>query len=127
MPDPSAMLGPPLAHRQGRYAVIRVGDEWRLMHVSNITAYQGPALRERSHGRYAVIRVGDEYRLMYGEQTIGRFESLETAAGVADKLCRAVAGVGFDVELTVQTWAGELRTEQIRTPLPQSRRLQWCA
>jgi hypothetical protein len=38
-----------------------------------------------------------------------------------------VAGVGFDVELTLHTWAGELRTEQIRTPVEESRRLHWRA
>ncbi|HEX8569988.1 MAG TPA: hypothetical protein VF699_08715 [Caulobacteraceae bacterium] len=97
------------------------------MRSAEISVLQGPALRERTHGRYAVIRFGDEYRLMYGDQVIGQFRSLETAAGVADKLCRAVAGVGFDVELTVQTWAGELRTERIESPLPDDRRFGWRA
>ena len=84
--------------------------------MSDLSSFLGPALRERPHGRYAVIRCGDEWRLMYGAAVIGQFASLETAAGVADKLCRAVAGVGFDVDLTVQTWAGELRTERFETP-----------
>lgn len=85
--------------------------------MSDLSSFLGPTLRERPHGRYAVIRYGDEWRLMYGTATIGQFASLETAAGVADKLCRAVAGVGFDVDLTVQTWAGELRTQRFETPL----------
>ena len=65
------------------------------------------------HGRYAVIRYGDEWRLLYGTSTIGQFPTLEAAKEVADKLCRAVANVGFDVHLTVHTWAGELRAERI--------------
>jgi len=60
-------------------------------------------------GRYAVVRVGDHWRLMHGARTIGQFGSLEAASGVAEALCRAVANVGFDVELTVQTRTGELR------------------
>ena len=95
------------------------------MRSAEISALQGPALHERTHGRYAVIRYGDEYRLMYGETTIGRFPTLELAAEVADKLCRAVAGVGFDVDLTVQTWTGELRTQRIPSLLPDSRRQAW--
>jgi hypothetical protein len=94
---------------------------------TQISELMGPALNERRHGRYAVIRFGDEYRLMYGSTTIGQFRQLETALGVAEKLCRAVAGVGFDVDLTFQTHAGELRTQQIRSPLPDERRLQWRA
>ena len=97
------------------------------MRSAQISQLQGQALLERSHGRYAVIRVGDEYRLMYGEQTIGQFATFETAVGVAERLCRAVAGVGFDVDLTVQTWAGELRTERIASPLPPDRRRAWRA
>ena len=97
------------------------------MRTENISDYQGPALLERSHGRYAVLRFGDEYRLMYGETTIGQFAALETAVGVAERLCRCVAGVGFDVDLTVQSWAGELRTERIASPLPAHRRRAWRA
>ena len=95
--------------------------------MSDLSSFLGPALRERPHGRYAVIRYADEWRLLYGDATIGQFRSLETASGVAEKLCRAVAGVGFDVDLTVQTYAGELRTERIESPLPDSRRQQWRA
>ena len=63
--------------------------------------------------RYAVIRYGEEWRLLYGAATIGQFESAEAALDVADKLCRAVANVGFDVDLTVHTPTGELRSERI--------------
>ena len=93
--------------------------------MSDLSSFLGPALGERPHGRYAVIRVADEWRLMYGDATIGQFRSLETAAGVAEKLCRAVAGVGFDVDLTLQTWAGELRTQRIPSPLPDQHRRRW--
>ena len=93
---------------------------------AHLTSFLGPSLRERPHGRYAVIRFGEEWRLMYGDAVIGQFASLETAAGVADKLCRAVAGVGFDVDLTVQSWAGELRTERIESPLPDTHRQSWA-
>ena len=93
--------------------------------MSALSSFLGPALRERRHGRYAVIRFGDEWRLLYGGAVIGQFRTLEAAAGVAEKLCRAVAGVGFDVDLTVQTYAGELRTERIASPLPDGHRLQW--
>ena len=95
------------------------------MRCADMSAFLGPALRERPHGRYAVIRFGDEYRLLYGDATIGQFKALETAVGVAEKLCGAVAGVGFDVDLTVQTYAGELRTRRIAASLPESRRLKW--
>ena len=77
----------------------------------------GSDMAEPRHGRYAVIRYGDEWRLLYGEATIGQFPTLESARDVAGKLCRAVAGVGFDVDLTVQSWAGELRRERISNRL----------
>ena len=77
----------------------------------------GSDMSEPRHGRYAVIRYGDEWRLLYGAATIGQFPSLEAARGVADKLCRAVAGVGFDVDLTVQGWTGELRRERTASRL----------
>ena len=93
--------------------------------MTQLSDFLGPALRERPHGRYAVIRHADEWRLMYGDSTIGQFKSLEIAAGVADKLCRAVAGVGFDVDLTVQTWAGELRTQRIETAATGEGRRSW--
>ena len=85
--------------------------------MTELSDLLGPTLRERAHGRYAVIRFGDEWRLMYGTSVIGQFPTLELASGVADKLCRAVAGVGFDVDLTVQTWAGELRSHRIPNAL----------
>ena len=77
----------------------------------------GSPMTEPRHGRYAVIRYGDEWRLLYGTATIGQFPTLEAAKEVADKLCRAVANVGFDVDLTVQTWTGELRRERIANRL----------
>jgi hypothetical protein len=67
--------------------------------------------------RYAVIRYGEEWRLLYGAATIGQFPSAEAAMEVADKLCRAVANVGFDVDLTVHTRTGELRSERISNRL----------
>ena len=89
--------------------------------MTELSDFLGTTLSERAHGRYAVIRFGDEWRLMYGASVIGQFPTLELASGVADKLCRAVAGVGFDVDLTTQTWAGELRSERIPSALgPQS-------
>ena len=96
--------------------------------MTELSSFLGPTLRERPHGRYAVIRFGDEWRLMYGSSVIGQFASLELASAVADKLCRAVAGVGFDVDLTVQTYAGELRSERIPSSLDGgSRRYEWRA
>ena len=77
----------------------------------------GSDMTEPRHGRYAVIDYGDEWRLLYGTATIGQFPSLEAATEVADKLCRAVADVGFDVDLTVQTRTGELRAERISNRL----------
>ena len=68
--------------------------------------------RARS-GHYSVLRFGDEWRLLHGASTIGQFKTLETARAVAGTLCRAVANVGFDVDLTVQTCTGELRGEHI--------------
>ena len=68
-------------------------------------------------GRYAVLRFGDQWRLLHGGATIGQFDTLEVARAVAGKLCRAVANVGFDVDLTVQTYAGELREEHIPSRL----------
>ena len=78
---------------------------------------RGSDMTQPRHGRYAVIRYGDEWRLLYGPATIGQFPSLEAARDVADKLCRAVADVGFDVDLTVQSWTGELRRERIANRL----------
>ena len=75
----------------------------------------GSDMSEPRHGRYAVIRYGEEWRLLYGTSTIGRFPTLDAARAVAEKLCRAVANVGFNVDLTVHTWAGELRAERIAT------------
>ena len=77
--------------------------------------YEGPGrdMAQPRHGRYAVIRYGHEWRLLYGEATIGQFPSSEAARDVADKLCRAVANVGFEVDLTTQGWSGELRRERI--------------
>ncbi|HEX8569815.1 MAG TPA: hypothetical protein VF699_07825 [Caulobacteraceae bacterium] len=69
------------------------------------------------HSRYAVIRYGHEWRLLYGTATIGQFPTPEAAMEVADKLCRAVANVGFDVDLTVHTQNGELRSERIASRL----------
>ena len=77
----------------------------------------GQPMDEPRHGRYAVIRVGQEWRLMYGANVIGQFASGETANDIADKLCRAVANVGFDVDLTRHTDAGELRSERIPSGL----------
>jgi hypothetical protein len=68
-------------------------------------------------GRYAVVRVGDQWRLLHGAHTIAQFGTREAATGVAGALCRAVANVGFDVDLTVQTWAGELRDEHLPSGL----------
>ncbi len=73
----------------------------------------GSDMSRPRHGRYALIRHGDRWRFLYGAQTIGDFPTWEAAREVAEKLCRAVAGVGFDVDLTVHTWAGELRRERI--------------
>ena len=75
----------------------------------------GSDMSRPRHGRYAVIRYGDEWRLLYGTSTIGQFPTLEAARDVADKLCRAVANVGFEVDLTVQSWTGELCRERIAT------------
>ena len=72
-----------------------------------------PAGEQPRRGQYAVFRFGDEWRLLHAGATIGQFRSLEAANAVAAKLCRAVANVGFDVDLTVQTYAGELRNERI--------------
>ena len=69
-------------------------------------------------GRYAVIRFGEEWRLLNGETTIGAYSTLEAASEVADKLCRAAANVGHEVDLTVQTVVGELRRQSV----PGSRR-----
>ena len=77
------------------------------------SATSGQPMDEPRHGRYAVIRVGEEWRLMYGANVIGQFASSETANEIADKLCRAVANVGFDVDLTRHTVTGELRSERI--------------
>ena len=77
----------------------------------------GSDLSRPRHGRYAVIRYGDEWRLLYGSATIGQFPTSEAALSVAEKLCRAVANVGFDVDLTVHTWTGELRRERIDSRL----------
>ena len=68
-------------------------------------------------GRYAVVRFGDQWRLMHGARTIGQFGSLEAASGIAEALCRAVANVGFDVDLTVQTPTGELRDAHLPSGL----------
>ena len=72
--------------------------------------------RARS-GHYAVLRFGDEWRLLFGACTIGQFRSREAAEHFAGKLCRAVANVGFDVDLTVQTHTGELRDQHIPSGL----------
>ena len=77
----------------------------------------GSDMSEPRHGRYAVLRYGDEWRLLYGTAVIGQFPTLEAAKDVAEKLCRAVANVGFEVDLTVQTWAGELRRERMANRL----------
>ena len=76
----------------------------------------GPPSEPR-HGRYAVLRCGSEWRLFYGSSVIGVFDGPEAANAVADTLCRAVANVGFDVDLTRQTAAGELRHERIPSGL----------
>jgi hypothetical protein len=68
--------------------------------------------RPRS-GQYAVIRFGEEWRLLNGEATIGAYPSLDAASEVADKLSRAAAGVGHQVDLTLQTIVGELRTHRV--------------
>ena len=68
--------------------------------------------RPRS-GRYAVIRFGEEWRLLNGESTIGAYATLDAASDVADKLTRAAAGVGHEVDLTLQTPIGELRTHRV--------------
>jgi hypothetical protein len=72
--------------------------------------------RARS-GHYSVLRFGDEWRLLHGASTIGQFKSLEAARAVAGSLCRAVANVGFDVDLTVQSYCGELQGEHIPSGL----------
>ena len=77
----------------------------------------GSDMSQPRHGRYAVIRYGDEWRLLYGEATIGQFPTAEAALDVAEKLCRAVANVGFDVDLTTQSSTGELRRERISNRL----------
>jgi hypothetical protein len=74
-------------------------------------------MQEPRHGRYAVLRCGQEWRLFYGSTVIGVFDAPEIANAIADKLCRAVANVGFDVDLTRQTPTGELRRERIRSGL----------
>ena len=88
--------------------------------MKNKSVVPGSPMDEPRHGRYAVLRFGNEWRLMYGAAVIGQFGSPEAANEVADKLCRAVANVGFDVDLTVQTANGELRDEHmpsaLRTP-----------
>ena len=72
-----------------------------------------PGFGQPRSGRYAVIRFGEEWRLLNGEATIGAYSTLEAASTVADKLCRAAAGVGHKVDLTLQTTAGELRTHRV--------------
>ena len=80
-----------------------------------------PGVRAASpSGAYAVLRFGDEWRLLYGPVTIGQFRSREAAETVAGHLCRAVANVGFDVDLTVQDHAGELRGQRIPSRLARS-------
>ena len=79
-----------------------------------------PGFGRPRNGQYAVLRFGDEWRLLHGSATIGQFRSLEAARRVAGHLCRAVANVGFDVDLTVQTHAGELRDEHIPNQLTRS-------
>ena len=64
-------------------------------------------------GNYAVIRVGEEWRLLNGEATIGAYPTFDAASDVADKLCRAAANVGHQVDLTVQTMVGELRRQSV--------------
>ena len=85
--------------------------------MKNKNAASGQPMDEPRHGRYAVIRVGEEWRLLYGANVIGQFASGETANEIADKLCRAVANVGFDVYLTRHTDTGELRSERIPSGL----------
>ena len=80
----------------------------------------GQPMDEPRHGRYAVIRVGEAWRLMYGANVIGQVASGETANEIADKLCRAVANVGFDVDLTRHTDTGELRSERIPSGLKRA-------
>ena len=61
----------------------------------------------------SVIRVGEEWRLLNGEATIGAYPTFDAASDVADKLCRAAANVGHQVDLTVQTMVGELRKQSV--------------
>ena len=77
----------------------------------------GSPIEGTRHGRYAVLRCGAQWRLFCGDSVIGVFDRAEIAHAIADTLCRAVANVGFDVDLTRQTQTGELRRERIPSGL----------
>lgn len=85
--------------------------------MKHLSTLAGSPIEGARHGRYAVLRCGSEWRLFCGDSVIGVFDRPEAANAVADTLCRAVANVGFDVDLTRQTSTGELRCEHIPSGL----------
>ena len=85
--------------------------------MKHLSTPVGSPMEGARRGRYAVLRCGSEWRLLCGDSVIGVFDRPEAANAIADILCRAVANVGFDVHLTRQTSAGELRCEHIPSGL----------
>ena len=59
--------------------------------------------------RYAVVRCGDDWRVVDAAGRHGRFADPAQAAAHVGALAREAIGMGYEVEVLVQSPVGELR------------------
>ena len=59
--------------------------------------------------RYAVVRFEDDWRILDAGGHRGQFADAVEAAAHVGRLAREATGMGYDVEVLVQSPAGELR------------------
>jgi hypothetical protein len=59
--------------------------------------------------RYAVVRFGADWRIVDAQGERGQFSCPGQAAAHVGRLAREAVGMGYDVEVLVQSPVGELR------------------
>ena len=59
--------------------------------------------------RYAVVRYGDDWRILDPTGSHGDFADAAAAAAHVGRLAREAIGMGYEVEVLVQSPVGELR------------------
>ena len=59
--------------------------------------------------RYAVVRYRDDWRIFHSTGHYGDFPDAAQAAAHVGRLAREALGMGYDVEVLVQSPVGELR------------------